>query len=134
MAQQDEIFEGKSFEDLTKEIYDNSVRKRDQINLLVKEIHSMVKTLDDALTVAPILKEYLEVGVKNDDHLVKLASVLQRAIAKVSEAEDISLISDFEKQQLLDSLTESVNEIQAESDRLEDLKVKTEDVKKNIGD
>ena len=75
-----EIFKGKTFQDLTKDIYDNTKSKKLQLDLLVQEIHGFIRTIDDAIIIAPIVKELFEVSVKNDEHLVKLASVLQRIL------------------------------------------------------
>ena len=57
MKSKDEIFKGKTFEDLTKDIYDNQQNKRLQLDLLIQEIHGMIQTLDDAVMVAPLIKE-----------------------------------------------------------------------------
>ena len=82
MKSKDEIFEGKSFQDLTHDIYKNTTDRKKQIDLLISEIHGFITTIDDVILVAPIIKEYMEVAVKNDEHLVKLAGVLQRIISK----------------------------------------------------
>jgi hypothetical protein len=121
----DEIFEGKTFQDLTKDIYNNANQKKKQIEILIKEMNKMVTTIDDVVMLAPIIKEYLEVGVKNDEHLVKLASVLQRIFSKnkVSD-EDTSLLSEHEKQELMDSLQNTIDEIQNESDSINEIKQK----------
>ena len=84
MKSKDEIFEGKSFQDLTKDIYKNTTDRRTQIDLLISEIHGFIQTIDDVVMVAPIIKEYMDVAVKNDEHLVKLAGVIQRILAKSS--------------------------------------------------
>ena len=81
MKSKDEIFEGKTFQDLTKDIYDNQKNKKLQLDLLIQEIHGMIQTLDDAVMVAPLIKELFDVAIKNDEHLVKLASVYQRILA-----------------------------------------------------
>ena len=126
MSDNKEIFKGKTFQDLTKDIYDNTVNKKKQIDLLVSEIHGFITTIDDVILVAPIIKEYMEVSVKNDEHLVKLAGVLQRIISKSQgEAEESMLLSDLEKEDLLSTLQDTVNELQSESDRLTDIKDKT---------
>ena len=123
---ENEIFEGKSFQDLTKDIYENSKNKKLQIDLLIQEIHGMITTIDDAVMVAPIIKEYMDVSVKNDEHLVKLAGVLQRIMAKSKgESDETSLLSDDEKADLMSTLQETVNDLQGESDRLDDVKKKT---------
>ena len=113
-----ELFKGKSFSDLLKDIYSNSQKKDRQINVLISELRPLIKNIGDATVIDPLIKEYLEVGVKNDEHLVKLAAVVQRLIStnnKVqSETGQSWMLSDEEKRQLLeelDSLDVSNNEI-----------------------
>ena len=120
-----EIFKGKSFQDLTKDIYDNAQTKKKQINLLISEINTFIKSIDDVVMIAPIVKEYLDVAVKNDEHLVKLAGVLQRIISKSNgESDESSLLSESEKSELMVTLQDTVNEIQKESDKLSNIKDK----------
>ena len=128
MKSKDEIFEGKSFQDLTKDIYTNSVNKKKQIDLLISEIHGFITTIDDVVLVAPLIKEYMEVSVKNDEHLVKLAGVLQRIISKSQgDADESMLLSESEKEELMGTLQDTVNDLQNEHDRLEAIKNKTID-------
>ena len=65
MANDKEIFEGKTFQDLTKDIYENSQKKKLQIDLLIQEIHGFITTIDDVVMVAPIIKEYMDASIKN---------------------------------------------------------------------
>ena len=126
MADNNEIFKGKTFQDLTKDIYENSQKKKLQIDLLIQEIHGFITTIDDVVMFAPIIKEYMDVSIKNDEHLVKLAGVLQRIIAKSSGANDESmLLSDSEKDELMATLQDTVEDLQNESDRLTYIKDKT---------
>jgi hypothetical protein len=119
----DEIFEGKSFQDLTKDIYDNANQKKKQIEILIKEMNKMITSIDEVILVAPIIKEYLEVGVKNDEHLVKLAGVLQRIISKSKgDNEESMLLSEAEKDELMVTLQETVNDMQLENDKINNLK------------
>ena len=129
MADKNEIFKGKTFQDLTKDIYENTQKKKTQIDLLISEIHGFITTIDDVVMVAPIIKEYMEVSVKNDEHLVKLAGVLQRIISKSSGAnEESMLLSESEKDELMSTLQDTVNDLQNESDRLTNIKNKTLDL------
>ena len=129
MKDNNEIFEGKTFQDLTKDIYENTTNKKKQIDLLISEIHGFIQTIDDVVMVAPIIKEYMEVSVKNDEHLVKLAGVLQRIISKSSGSnEESMLLSDSEKDELMSTLQDTVNDLQNESDRLHSIKDKTLDL------
>ena len=132
MKSKDEIFEGKSFQDLTKDIYENSVNKKKQIDLLISEIHGFITTIDDVVLVAPLIKEYMEVSVKNDEHLVKLAGVIQRILAKSSGGDEESfLLSDQEKEDLISALQEDVNDLQKINDKAEIAKQKSD--KKTLG-
>ena len=117
MSNNIEIFEGKTFQDLTKDIYENSQKKKLQIDLLIQEIHGMITTIDDAVAVAPIIKEYMEVSVKNDEHLVKLAGVVQRIMNEsVGESDELTLLSESEKEELLSNLQDVASDIQTATD------------------
>lgn len=125
MSDNIEIFKGKTFQDLTKDIYDNASKKKKQIDLLVQQIHGFIKKIDDVIIVAPIIKEYMEVSVKNDEHLVKLASVLQKIITKsTADGDDSQILSDAEKEELIATLNETVGEIQVEADKVNNIKDK----------
>ena len=126
MSDKNEIFEGKTFQDLTKEIYENSQNKKKQIDLLISEIHGFITTIDDVVMVAPIIKEYMDVSIKNDEHLVKLAGVLQRIISKSQgDTDENMLLSESEKDELMTTLQDTVEDLQNESDRLTQIKDKT---------
>ena len=126
MSEKNEIFKGKTFQDLTKDIYENTVNKKKQIDLLISEIHGFITTIDDVVLVAPIIKEYMEVSVKNDEHLVKLAGVLQRIISKSQgDSDETMLLSDSEKEELMGTLQDVVNDLQKESDKIDNIKEKT---------
>ena len=125
MSADKEIFKGKTFQDLTKDIYDNTVNKKKQIDLLISEIHGFITTIDDVVLVAPIIREYMEVAVKNDEHLVKLAGVLQRIISKSQgDSDETMLLSDAEKEELMGTLQDVVDDLQKESDKIDNIKEK----------
>ena len=132
MPDNNEIFEGKTFQDLTKDIYENTSKRKVQIDLLISEIHGFITTIDDVVMVAPIIKEYMDTAVRNDEHLVKLAGVLQRIISKSSgESDESMLLSDAEKEELMGTLQDTVDDLQKESEKLEATKNKTIDLGSN---
>jgi len=132
MSDNKEIFDGKTFQDLTKDIYENTTKRKVQIDLLISEIHGFITTIDDVVMVAPIIKEYMDTAVRNDEHLVKLAGVLQRIISKSSgESDESMLLSDAEKEELMGTLQDTVDDLQKESERLESTKNKTIDLGAN---
>jgi hypothetical protein len=105
-----EIFKGKTFSELMKDIYSNSSKKDRQINMLIGELRPLIKNVGDATVIVPLIKEYLEVGVKNDEHLVKLAAVVQRLVSTSnrvqSETGNSWMLSEEEKKQLMGELDE----------------------------
>tara|TARA_R110000796_G_scaffold187461_1_gene304411 strand:+ start:810 stop:1208 length:399 start_codon:yes stop_codon:yes gene_type:complete len=132
MADKNEIFDGKTFQDLTKDIYENTTKRKVQIDLLISEIHGFITTIDDVVMVAPIIKEYMDTAVRNDEHLVKLAGVLQRIISKSQgDSDESMLLSDEEKEELMGTLQDTVNDLQKESEKLEATKNKTIDLGSN---
>ena len=125
MSNEKEIFEGKTFQDLTKDIYENTTKRKVQIDLLISEIHGFITTIDDVVLVAPIIKEYMDTAVRNDEHLVKLAGVLQRIISKSQgDSDESMLLSDEEKDELMASLEDAAADLQKKSDDLDISEIK----------
>jgi hypothetical protein len=124
MDKNDELFKGTTFADLMSDVYHNSKKKDRQINQLIAQLQPLIKNASDATIIVPLIKEYLDVAVKNDDHLVKLTAIVQRYISTkqtISGAD--SLLSEEEKQQLLrvaeqtlsSELTDELDSIEQES-------------------
>ena len=101
-----EIYKGKNFSSLCKDIVKNSENKKDQIDILISELRSLIKTVNDATIIVPMIKDYYDVGVKNDEQLVKLAAVIQRLVAKGESSGEGSamVLSEEERKQALNKL------------------------------
>ena len=116
MESDTEIFEGKTFSSLVKDIYFNSNNKKEQINQLIKDLRSMVKDVGSATVIAPMIKDYIDVGIKNDDQLVKLSAVLQRFINGTSgSTEDGGIsggLSEAEKEELLNNVKKEIDDLE----------------------
>ena len=122
MANDYEIFEGKSLSDLFSDIYENTKTNKKQLEVLMQEVVGFIKDGDTAVQIIPMLKEYLEINVKNDDQLVKVAAIVQRIIAAESKgtAEDEFGLSDAEKEQLLGAIEGAATDLQKHSDEVTD--------------
>jgi hypothetical protein len=100
-----EIYKNKKFSGLLKDVVVNSEQKRAQIDILVSELRQMIKTPNDALIVVPMIKDYLDVGVKNDEQLVKLAAIVQRILNSQNNPENGSVggfgLSEEERKSLM---------------------------------
>ena len=106
MSQLDSIVFGKKkFSDIIKEIYDNQNEKKKQVSALISELKPLISDIGDATLVVPLIKEYMEIGVKNDEQLIKMATIVQRALQTETAEGDYS-ISDEEKEQLLAAMEE----------------------------
>ena len=60
------IFGKKKFSDILEEIYLNQKKKEAQISTLISELKPLIQDIGDATLIVPLLKEYLEISVKND--------------------------------------------------------------------
>ena len=98
-----EVFKGNTFSNILEEIYDNQRKKDKQINALINELKPMIEEIGDATLIVPLIKEYLEIGVKNDDLLVKMAALVQRTLNNTESSAQLG-ISDEEKEQLLNAV------------------------------
>tara|TARA_R100001015_G_C4576273_1_gene133504 strand:- start:225 stop:575 length:351 start_codon:yes stop_codon:yes gene_type:complete len=104
------IFDGKTSSDVFKEIYSNSKKKDKQINALIAELKPLIQNIGDAPVVVPLIKEYLEVSVKNDEHLIKMMAVIQRLNNSTANGGGDSLLTDEELKQLQAIAEEVANE------------------------
>ena len=101
------IFDDKSFSDLLKEIHGNQKKKAKQLASLISELRPLVQSLDDATVVVPLIKEYMEISVKNDDQLIKMAAIVQRLSTGTASSGDGGLLTEDEMAQLQE-LTEEI--------------------------
>ena len=97
------VFEKKKFSDILGEIYDNQKRKEKQISGLIAELKPLINDIGDATLIVPLIKEYMEIGVKNDEQLIKMSTIIQRALNSSSGEESLG-ITEEEKQQLPEEL------------------------------
>ena len=96
------LFDDKSFSDLLKEIHGNQKKKAKQLASLIAELKPLVQSLGDATVVVPLIKEYMEISVKNDDQLIKMAAIVQRLSTSTSSNGDGGLLTEEEMNQLMD--------------------------------
>ena len=102
MELNDEIFAGKTWGDLAKDIYTNQKTKEKQLKELILQLKDMISEPGEAIMIVPLIQGYMEVAVKNDEALIKLASIVQKAMDRKAAAGDDSgeLLSDKEREQL----------------------------------
>jgi predicted ATP-grasp superfamily ATP-dependent carboligase len=118
MTTEYELFKGKTLSGLFEDIYNNSSRNKKQLEVLVKEVVGFIKDGDTAIELIPMIKEYLEINVKNDELLVKLAGVVQRILATEGKAGSESEfgLTEEEKNQIMKNIDEVVDDLQSKTD------------------
>ena len=132
-----EVFPGKSLTDILRDIHDNALTKRATINSIVTQMTSTIKCADDAAVVAPLIKDFLDVGIKNDEHLVKIATIVQRIISadayqKNPTDDPDGFMSEDEKTQLMKNALVNMNmEVVTMDTELKDINAKVTDVVRN---
>lgn len=116
MSLDKEIFNGKTLSDLFGEIHDNSTQTRSQIKSLISELKPLIENIGDATLIVPMIKEYMEIGVKNDEHLIKLATVIQRIESAQAKGDSNDMFDFSELQSLLEESNETAQELNNESE------------------
>ena len=114
MSLDKEIFDGKTLSDLFSEIHNNSTTTRAQVKALIGELKPLIENIGDATLIVPMIKEYMEIGVKNDEALIKLATIVQRIESANAKGEGGDMFDFSELQDLLeeqDEIKEVVEEV-----------------------
>jgi hypothetical protein len=107
------IFGKKTFADLLKEIHTNSSNKEKEIRILIDNLKPLITSAGDAVIIVPLIKDYLDVSVKNDDLLIKMAGIIQRALNS-NKTDDGEFLSDLDKEMLFQSIHELDNKVKEE--------------------
>ncbi len=120
-----ELYDGKSLADIFAEIHKNTDSKRAQINQFIIKLVQLMRTPEEAAVLGPVIQGFLEVNVRNDEQLVKVAQIAQRIVAlgtKVNSGGSLDgLLTEKEKQELLRGVTEEIQSLQADVKELDDV-------------
>lgn len=120
MAFDTEIFDGKTLSDMFSDVYKNTDKKREQINQFVANLVKLIRTPEDAAVIGPIIKDFLDVNVKNDEHIVRLVQIAQRLVGlSTKNSPDNMLLTEEEKNQLLKNIKSDFESVLDEQDNLD---------------
>lgn len=120
MAFDNVIFDGKTLSDMFADVYKNTNTKREQINQFVANLVKLIRTPEDAAVLGPVIKDFLEVNVKNDEHIVRLVQIAQRLVSVNTKSGDTGLLTDEEKAQLLRNVKADFETILSEQEDVQD--------------
>ena len=129
MSAEFELFPGKNLSGLFQDIYTNQTTKKERISQLIADLKSKIKHNGDVAMIGPIIKDLIDTSVKNDDHLIRLATIAQRImLANNKGSGDDGFLTEEEKAQLLNDLQETKEEVE----KMDDLVVEIDELKKKI--
>jgi argininosuccinate lyase len=129
MSMDFELFPGKNLSGLFQDIYNNQINKKERISQLIADLKSKIKHNGDVALIGPIIKDLIDTSVKNDDHLVKLATIAQRIMLANNKSNgDAGFLSDEEKAQLLKDLEDAKEEVE----KMDDLVLEIDELKKKV--
>lgn len=113
----DKIYDEKSLSNLFSEIHKNTENKRNQINTYIAKLVKLINTPDDAVVIGPIIQSLMETNVKNDEHLIRIAQIVQRLMnTSGNKGDDLnSLLTEEEKQDLLKNMNVELAEMQTDA-------------------
>ena len=111
MDKDSKLFDDKTFSDLLRDVYTNSKKKEAQIDGLIDQLKPMIKSMTDASVMVPLVKEYMEVSVKNDDNLIRLTAIVQRllVVSDKGASKDELGLTEAERAQLLSEAQELID-------------------------
>jgi hypothetical protein len=112
MALDKKIFADKTLSDLFAEIHDNSTSTRSQVKALIGELKPLIENIGDATLIVPMIKEYMEIGVKNDEALIKMAAIIQRIESAQAKGGAEDMFDPAELAALLEESEEIANEVE----------------------
>ena len=111
------VFKNTTLADLFEKIDTNSKRNKIQIESLIQELMTFIKDPNSAIQLFPMISDYMEANIRNDELLVKLTAVVQRVMQAEAKGEggEYSL-SDEEKEQILSKIENETTNIQKDID------------------
>ena len=129
MATDFELFPGKNLSGLFEDIYNNQINKKKHISEVIFELRKMVRHAGDMAVIGPIIKDLIDTSVRNDDQLVKLATIAQRIIASNQKSEgDTGFLTEAEREQLL----AEIEQVQDDIEQMDDMQNEIEEVKQKL--
>lgn len=96
------IFKSKTFGKLLEEIHSNSRNTDKQVYQMIEQLNGYIESLGDAISLAPIIATYVKMAIDNNEHIIKLASIVQKVLdrGKVAPIDDFTVFTDEDKKEL----------------------------------
>ena len=99
------LFDGYSIEDLYKQVVTNTRQNRKSLKTTIEKLALYIKNIVDVQMISPEISGYMNILVKNDQMLVKLATVAAKLNSinnKYYKAEDDNGLTEQDKRVAMD--------------------------------
>tara|TARA_A100001391_G_scaffold195412_2_gene172699 strand:- start:53 stop:439 length:387 start_codon:yes stop_codon:yes gene_type:complete len=114
------IFGDTTLSDLFEKIDNNSKRNKIQIESIIQEVMTFIKDPNTAIQLFPMIAEYMQANIKNDEVLVKMAAVIQRVLqVELKNADGEFGLSEKEKEDILAQIETATDGLQKEVDDIQ---------------
>ena len=124
-----ELFPGKNLSGLFEDIYNNQINKKKHISEIIHEIRKGIRHAGDMAVLGPVIKDLIDTSVRNDDQLIKLATIAQRIMLANNKSEgDSGFLTEAEREQLLSE----IEQVQEEVQRMDSIENEVEELKQKI--
>lgn len=90
------IFKNKSLPDILSDIYDNSINTNKEIKELIDSLTPLITSPSEAIMLVPLISNYMNTKVKNDENLIKMANIIQRSVDSNKVSEGSMMLPDSE--------------------------------------
>jgi len=102
-----EIFKGKTIADLVEEVYNKHKNQDSTIKQEIMRLADMIETPGDAIVIVPLLKGFMDSSLKNDEVLLKLLNLFQKAAEnkKGDDSADSGVLTEKDIEQLFADVT-----------------------------
>ena len=129
MSAEFELFPGKNLSGLFEDIYNNQINKKKHISEIIHEIRKGIRHAGDLAVLGPVIKDLIDTSVRNDDQLIKLATIAQRIMLANNKSEgDEGFLTAAEREQLL----AEIEQVQDEVQRMDSIENEVEEIKQKI--
>lgn len=127
-----ELFDGKTLGDLFKDVYTNQVSHKTELSDVVRTISRMIVRPEDAAILGPVLQQFMDTSIKNDENLIKMLNIAQRLISATTKTNDSGvMLSEAEKEAIIANAKDEIDAIIKESNQITKITKKITEPKSN---
>jgi ferritin len=100
-----EVFKGKKLSDIVKEVYEKHKNQENKISGEIERLSELISSPGDAIIIVPLLKGFFDSSLKNDEVLMKILQLFQKAAEKSQSNEaDSGILSEKDIEQLFNEV------------------------------